>query len=1243
MSEAVETFLKTLTIPHDDVTILQEVSSICSTPNSIFEYIKRDYNPLTPGKYHGESASGQSIQVAFTIPKEFHSPPDVNPNSFEYSRTSFGLKYSLSGVEYEYNYLPTFNVSTFPTVPALNLADSGNVVLNLIKELLSSSQNQSRVAGIWKQTAAMVALLRAYRDKNHVLLRYFHLLVGSYVAPPFYEKEGKIVWEKTRQPVLSVLPLLLHGAGHLAIMHFTNVVTEVDCIMCIQHWMDCLPGGFQDRKLKTKSHLSNWLPYSLHRLPPQKIAMWSQTGCLMGTTTRDTTEPDIVMQEEAGRNHAAKLNLSSEVERYVRHLQSASSLDSCIAGYLVGRVMSNDGTYFASLPEITIDKAVLPRVEHHVIRTMRPRSHLTNSQVLYYDQTSVPEFLPGYNYLRRAFPQWRANSAVLLSNLNYEIIPFLTTSSAGQLPEGGQRVQHADKRLRAASKKRVIAFIDEREDYLNLERFQARLVDVVVAVERTQILRRARAVAGVNNPRILASLPVLRALEELQHLLPQASSGKQKGDMSDMLPLLYYTSSANVLCSSMDVSGFDASVQLVSQMQTLSMTSEALADVPCHKYLCYRAHQHTDPITQETSIVSAFSYLISDIMTRFQPQSTRVKGKVIPYVTTADPTFPSGLGYTTAHHTIRLISAIFGDVFRDLRFGILSSIRHTAVQGDDISMAFRGSPQKRARDLKRVQDSIEKVGFKTENESSVSTMEFLQQRAVLGRPVLYPDRVSLLTAEKPREAKGPVEKMSELLALAYDLGNRVPNPHMLLPILYALYLFCAAKVTLKISTGAARKLYEDKEFIERIFGRGIIEQDPKECTHDTFFFSFIAPLSYAWVEGGPMLPPPSYRRKDGTYSPVPNFYSLRGAYAKTFLFHLSLTSNMWKELMRRDEEGAIIDASLLLDYELLDDRNVLMGVHLAETLSKFKTVSDVDIEREYRTALPQMAAALHAYQNLRANQRSLDAAAKLHAAGVTLPSAIIKGLEAETKIKGTLRSVASSPFEEIVRADKLALMLLESFRSYKKNRRLRVHPEDYSCLYYCEWEEGQLITPSTAYEVIYENGVTLSPDANKGSIASVLMAYLGTRSGFQPHGDPFMQKVQRAFKDFVRGDEVLEAGLKVLRHAPELIREFSTAVGLSKAQENRLIALAPTYAGSKYTYHRIIYSPRQYFMVNSDPYALRSHISCQHQGGPLLIALSCVQAQEWLSYNVPTSKGERIKVYLPWRTLERLGRLKQAC
>lgn len=285
--------------------------------------------------------------------------------------------------------------------------------------------------------------------------------------------------------------------------------------------------------------------------------------------------------------------------------------------------MSNDGTYFASLPEITIDKAVLPRVESSVLPTMRPQSYLTTTQVLTYDQKSSPIFYRGFKYLSRVFPRWRSATGRLLGNLNYEVVPFITTSSAGNLPDDSLP-SGMDRRLRAAAKKRVVAFISETKDYLDLTRFQAQLVDAVYAVGRNQILRRARTVAGVNNPRILASLPILRVIEQFQYILPQASSGKQRGDVSDMLPMLYYTSSKNVLCSSMDVSGFDASVQMVSQTQFLSMISEALKDISCDRYLCYQSFKHKDPISGSLINVSALSYLISDIMTRCQPQSSRV-------------------------------------------------------------------------------------------------------------------------------------------------------------------------------------------------------------------------------------------------------------------------------------------------------------------------------------------------------------------------------------------------------------------------------------------------------------------------------------------------------------------------------------------------------------------------------------------------------------------------------------------
>lgn len=272
-----------------------------------------------------------------------------------------------------------------------------------------------------------------------------------------------------------------------------------------------------------------------------------------------------------------------------------------------------------------------------------------------------------------------------MENLNYEVLSFLTTSSAGLIPDHLMLPLTTDARLRRAGKKRVVAFIAETPEIRNLEKFRVRLTEPVMAVERTQIGRRARAVAGVNNPWILASLPFLRAAESLQKILRHASSGKQRGHIGDLGRMLHWSSLPGVLLSSMDVSGFDASVQMVSQTQFISLISEALGPIARGRYLCYDPTHVTLPDGTDM-VVPAFQVLASDVMARFQPQSTMVKGKVLEYVYTADPTFPSGLAFTTVHHTIRLISSIYGDICLEIDDGKISSLQETGVQGDDIRL-----------------------------------------------------------------------------------------------------------------------------------------------------------------------------------------------------------------------------------------------------------------------------------------------------------------------------------------------------------------------------------------------------------------------------------------------------------------------------------------------------------------------------------------------------------------------------
>lgn len=428
-----------------------------------------------------------------------------------------------------------------------------------------------------------------------------------------------------------------------------------------------------------------------------------------------------------------------------RYSPNRLPFESLLRGYQVARVIGNDGTYYASIPELSIDAAVLPKVFDHILETLRPSSRLTDTQVLLYDLTTCPELLPSYRFLTRAFTRWRADSQHLLNDLNGEIIPFLTSSSSSSPVELLTSIQHSSKTIKNALGRRIVTFVYELSEVSNLSTFRTRLSEHVKAVERTQISRRPRAIAGVNNPRILASLTFLRAAEILQKIVRYASSGKQKGNANDLVRMLYLTSRHDCLHSSMDVSGFDASVQAVSQTHFfISMISEVLGP-DCHsRYLGYAPVPDPNNVSGNQTI-SALSLLASDVMIRLQPQSTVVKGRVVDYVYTADPTFPSGLAFTTAHHTIRLGAGIMGEACERMETGGgVTSLQDIGVQGDYIHMTFCGSDSRTEADLHHAQTAINNLGFETVSESSKSTIEFLQQRVILGRPALYPDRVSLM-------------------------------------------------------------------------------------------------------------------------------------------------------------------------------------------------------------------------------------------------------------------------------------------------------------------------------------------------------------------------------------------------------------------------------------------------------------------------------------------------------------------
>lgn len=277
MHAEISRFLRQLTVVTDDAQLIDEVDSILGSHAALFSYVKHSGSILTSQKYEGVSADGVQREVNLHVPDELHKPPSLSGITFTSTRTAAGICFTP-----KVNYIPLFDVAEF--LRREKPSDPGSVEgidHRIVTQLLLTAGYQSRVGSIWKQSAAMVAVGTAFLPLDHPSLAYYRLLLAPFADPPFYERGEGLVWVSST-PVNSVLPLLLHGAGQLVILSLLGVLAPIDCLACIQHWMTCLPTGFQDTKLATQKALRNWLPIALSQLPPQKVPVWSLVGDLTG-------------------------------------------------------------------------------------------------------------------------------------------------------------------------------------------------------------------------------------------------------------------------------------------------------------------------------------------------------------------------------------------------------------------------------------------------------------------------------------------------------------------------------------------------------------------------------------------------------------------------------------------------------------------------------------------------------------------------------------------------------------------------------------------------------------------------------------------------------------------------------------------------------------------------------------------------------------------------------------------------
>nr|AEC32884.1 RNA-dependent RNA polymerase [Rice ragged stunt virus] len=1238
-----EQTIHSLCLDHGETNqIIAEIKQL-EKPELLFSYIT-DAEPLATGEvFVGPDICGNCITHTFRVPDYVAKPPP-----YDSKRVYYPYSYTCLGFDsHPYDYLLTLDTkSIFQAIRKitltrkLSIATQSDLDLIILKKLTTQSNCQSRVSSIWRQcVAACLAFEPQIQNNNstqssnlnNLVKRMFATLLKPIGRLPFYERRRNFVWEE-EVSCPTILPLLLYSIQNLVTQFCAGVINRMEMILAFQYYLDCGVTAYQDEKLRLQKLIRNWLREGLAKF--SKIAMpnWTVSGVISCTTVKPIMITTHEAREIKSAREAREANVPTYLLQYINHaIHKAISPYQTHQYWQATRVFANDGTYFASVAALTLNKAVRPRIEETTVK-------YPNSRYLTMNKEHIAVTLPNetdtnFGLACQFVKQFIPRLVTRLRNTNFqeEFIAFLTSSSSGKDFEDAA-IATMTRTIQRVAKKRIVAAGLESRSYLNQQFIADECLAAAKLVGRTQIGRRQRAIAGVNNTRSLLGFPPMLMLKALLDMTGTTSSGKQMGNYLDLLIPLGLSPYANVIFNSADVDAMDASVQASVQQIMWHFVVYIALQLERTDYFAFTSGDEVIYELVEGKDSVATSIHMSGLarsclraMHLLQPQNCVLNDDIVGELVTREPTFPSGQPFTTVHHTFTLSNAIMGGTLRVTNLtNQPSTLLNLTVQGDDtrtINYGPKGCIEKCIDDQSSF---VSDWGFKVSNETSSHTSEYLQQRVSCGTFVGYPDRVSLFAAERPKEGKTMKEKMSEIWSLVTDLGCRSRDPQRLVRLMYAIGVACCCRLTIRTERLVA------EEFIASEVGRACCAEIlvPKVAARADrgVMLRYHYPISALWLEEGGQLPPLATKRRDGTWTCFPSYYFQRGDSNRYWYWDVSLTEEKWITTVEMRSDWDSNNAIELIDDEILEayaTRYALAALGLNKTrqmerlrLSEESTIFDVE----------QLASGLNAYRNLSKIAISHRASERLKNAGVELPDSVLYSRHTQSRIQDAILKAQMTEKEEI----EMSLYFFKD-KGYLRSLRELVKSKsgDLAMIHRCEWGERVTILESSIFDVV--STTPLSMEVYPGSIMSFILCYTGLKGAHSGQLAGLVGLLQGKYGGGKISELQFSIAKKIYLTKPYLLNEFIIACGLGGEAELALKNALHAFEMLRGVEFSTVHTPRQFFFGVDSGVTLGNHLDYPNgfPGTRIELAAHLLLAMNFLSSNAQSCTGRSIRVRVP--------------
>lgn len=1188
---------KCLKINNESLISLKRLRrSIMASTDSGEHFLKSTSNVTSSLTIKGPDFDGTEAEINLVIPSVLKNPPKFN------QLTMYPLAPNRTEFMYNhpYQYLPTFSYGSFINQKEIQTDTLMINIYNEIHRQIVNVQAQMRLSTMLRQLEAMLLTVDIYLNKqDHVFRKLYNELLIKNGKQRIIEvrtpKSVEFHYKDVDAP--STLPIVYFMITQAITCLVTGNANEIMITRLLNHQLTYFNGAYQDSKLRDKDLSSLWVEKAFCNMKAVPSIEWSIDYKPIRQYDKHLT-PEIskLINDEFNVNY---LTVSESAKQMIDYaLKNSKDYDSMRKIFTFMRYVGNEGMFLDSIDDQVLEKAIQPQLVEKAIE----RSKITK-RIVGADHLNVPIQTRSVNKTCRLV---MAQANTYLDSVRKEVagIDFrekwheaLTTSSAGAKIPPEVLEQMGLKLLGSASRYLMEAAMGK--EYRSLKRF-LESVKLYLLGKRTQNRRRTRRILMVPNEVLFVGMPIYIIAKMVTHFNNDTPLGKTKGNMFDMGDLLYYTGRPNVLISSTDIIGMDASMQDGVKEILFEFVFNAATTVAQRLYGPFKTRlanvcDANGKVTNEK--VNAVQLTVGYYYHNYR-NTAEYYSKVFQVVRQLrDSPFGSGLPFTTMNHTLVLNWIIRANMRVRIMKRERAVLAFTSASGDDVLNVYEGKTQDMLSHMNSDIKQITDLGFKVKGEFSEISGVFLQQFAVGGTYWGLPDRINFTAREKRTERLSLRDSSNELMALGMDMTHRIYDSRGLKLLLFMLLYFCVSKITYKIKSSKLSKikrilqmtklewyitdLNTDNTRAKTSKGKQVRNISKKTRNKvDSALVTIYCPVMWLFHHEGGGFPPYPTERSDGTYTHDYSILSPRGQFLRRYFYDLSGINNLEKEFsvdFKLLDEYELLEAELLVELDLKDIHKIAVQAQ-ADPVMVTKLAAGIELVANG----DKFIRSRRAYKTL-----ALKTPTKR---GFVLPNQVVYGLKPYERIKQSLEQAGRIEADFYKRlTDKFLLTFTEfnflnpskSLERFFQTKKDRLHRHAITIITSPKDQKQHHIPYMSTFDIPLTNLLNHdNPEYN-------LVKHLGIMSSFRTELNYEIARVRGEFNRVLFDDPVFEQGLRIFLQDATQLDLFFESIQASNAMRQTLLLGFQAFA----QYGNIIYqrsiNPRALFMINDDPFSVK--------------------------------------------------------